>query len=160
MLAKTMSKGINIVASRPAAYFVPKQSTTISKTFFDKFFFGLRDCGSAKSVLVFLRIYVFWYSLILWKDSFKVGAVIAEYFIHENRLYMYRLLFKFSQERVSRTSANLISYVAPVITLAARDWNLCSLCFNNFPTEESSYRNTVALGLYIILAVYQLVQQT
>ena len=23
------------------------------------------DCGSAKSVLVFLRIYVFWYSLIL-----------------------------------------------------------------------------------------------
>ena len=116
------------------------------------------DCGSAKSVLVFLRIYVFWYSLILWKDSFKVGAVIAECFIHENRLYMYRLSFKFPQERVSRTSANLISYVAPVITLAARDWNLCSLCFNNFPTEESSYRNTVALGLHIILAVYQLVK--
>ena len=74
-----------------------------------------------------------------------------------------RLAFKFSQERVSRMSADLISYVAPVITSWPDEIEIfavyLSTIFRNFPTEESCNQNTVELGFYIILAVYQLVQK-
>ena len=57
--------------------------------------------------------------------------------------------------RVSRTSADRMSQVAPVITLTARDWNFCSLSFNNFPQSSQRGQQQSKYGCILRIRRYK-----